>query len=636
MHSLLRIIFFLSCIYCLTIFSDLSAQNPVVDFDSPDTVCLGAKVQIRNNTTGGTTYFWDFCSGNTLSDPVGTNIGNPGGMLSVPSYMTLVSDGNKNYSFVTSQGIRSLIRYDHGSGFQNDPVAWRNLGSFGMISDSMQGVKICNDNGTWVGFVNNNNRIIRLNFGTNLSSTPTATLLGPWPMVFSAHAIEIIRDNGQWTGFLSCSWGNKMVRLNFGNSLLNNPTLTDLGAPGGLNLPCQFRIVKENGNWYALVANYGNGTFTRLNFGASLQNQPTGDNLGPVCPGSDAVGIALIRDCGNTTGFHLNYSTTSPDLLWRLEMPEGITGPVTGRSLGNIGNLSRPNVFSELFRVGESLFLYASNRQNYTLTRFQFFPCSNASVPSSTLFNPPEYTYDQTGTFNINLTVNEGMVDQVSICKNITVIDPPAPLTRNKTLCEGDSCFLENEWRKSPGTFHDLVPGKFGCDTSVTTVLSFDPAIHVNLGPDTTICEGETILLQTGVDNAQYYWQDGSTGPTFLVVSPGSYRVLVTKLACSASDSITVGSCSSPLRFPNAFTPNGDGINDIFYPVGIGVMKFSLLIFNRWGEQVFETEDIGRGWDGRVRNSDASDGVYFFTASYEMFDQPGETFRQHGSLTLLR
>jgi len=418
-------------------------------FTAPDTVCVGAPVTITNQSTNGSTYYWSFCSGNTLSNPTGTNIGNPGNLLNIPGYIDLAKDGATCYSFIPNQGTQSLVRYNHGTSFSNNPVSWTNLGSFGMLSDSVQGIRILKDNGQWIGFINNNNRIIRFNFGTSLANTPTAAVLGPYAMLNSAHCLDIFKIGTTWIGYLTCSWGNKLVRLNFGTSLLNTPTLTDLGAPGAFNLPGAFRIINENGNWYGLVVNTGNNTMTRLSFGSTLLNDPTGVNIGVVCPSINPMGIALIRDCEGTTGFHLNYSTSSTNLIWRLSFPSGITGPITGTSLGNIGAMSRPCQFSPLFRVGDTLFLYNSNRQNFTLTRLRFLPCSNASVPSSTSFNPPVYTYNQPGTYNIQLTVDEGLPTQATLCKSIVVRAAPctatAAFTAPDTVCVGAPVTITNQ-----------------------------------------------------------------------------------------------------------------------------------------------------------------------------------------------
>ncbi|MEI7981278.1 MAG: gliding motility-associated C-terminal domain-containing protein, partial [Bacteroidota bacterium] len=605
-----------------------------------------------------------------------------------------------------------VTRYNHGTSFSNNPVSSTYLTGFGM-TDHILGIKIIQDNGQWIGFVCNDDKILRLNFGASLSSWPTGLTLGPYPMLLGAHCIDILKENGNWVGYLTCSEGNKLTRLTFGNSLLNAPMLTDLGTVGGsLNMPYSFRLINETGLWYALVANSGNNTLTRLAFGASLINDPTGVNLGAAIQTTTPGGLTLIRDCESTTGFQLNYSSSSPDLIWRLNFPDGITGPVTGTSLGDIGNMSRPAHFSELFRVGDILFLYNTNRDDFTLTRLRFLPCTNASVPSSTLYNPPPFSYDQPGTYNVQLMVNEGLPTQASVCKSITVLTPPvvnlgpditvcqgktvtfdagtcagcsylwSTLTQpnigidptfttgaagvysvrvsratdcfvtdniqllttppsiqqyaNPTLSYGTPYFAGGAYQTQPGIYQDIisVPGMW--DYILQTNLSYFPKIPLSLGNDTTVCQGSPIVLKTGVTAASYVWQDGSANPTFTVSVPGDYSVTVTQNGCTASDQIRIGECPPQLWFPNAFTPNGDGINDTFHPVGTGIGAYHILIYNRWGELVFESTAMEPGWDSILNGELCSDGVYVFVATYQMAGLSGETLNVHGSVTLLR
>jgi len=611
-------------------------QAQVAGFLSPDTICTNQLVNITNTTTGGSTFYWNFCSGNSLSNPVGINIGNPGNLLSIPGYITLVKDGNICYSFITTHSSNSVVRYNHGVSFSNNPISWTSLGNFGIISDTVQGIRIRFDNGQWFGFVNDNNRIVRLNFGTSLANTPAASVLGPYPMLYSSHGLEILNESGTWVGFITCTWGNKLIRLNFGNSLLNTPVLTDLGTIGFLNMPSTFCIIRENNTWYAMVVNYGDNTLTRLTFGNSLLNNPTGVNLGIVCPSIIAGGIALIRDCNNTVGFQLNSSLSSSDLTWRLNFPSGITGPVTGESLGNIGVMSQPLRFSELFRMGDTLFLYATNRQNATITWLLFPPCNNAAVQSSVLFTPPTFSYDQPGTYNIQLIVNEGMSNQTSFCKNIVVINQPSDLYIDTILCYGTPWYAGGVWQTQPGIYLDTIHVGGSCDSIIHTNLSFKPEIPVSLGKDTILCDGPPIILQTEVTSAMYQWQDGTDDSTYTVSAPGNYWVIVKKDGCTASDSIHISTCVSPLWFPNVFTPNGDGTNETFHPVGKGVVMFSILIFDRWGMKVFESNSIEPGWDGRNNGEMCSDGVYMFIATYEMDESSGEKYHAKGSVTVLR
>lgn len=112
--------------------------------------------------------------------------------------------------------------------------------------------------------------------------------------------------------------------------------------------------------------------------------------------------------------------------------------------------------------------------------------------------------------------------------------------------------------------------------------------------------------------------------------------MIVTKNGCTASDTILIGDCYLHIWFPNVFTPNGDGLNDTFHPVGKGIMRFQILIYNRWGMKIFESIDPNAGWDGRFNGESCADGVYVFIATYVMDDSSGETYHAHGSVTLLR
>lgn len=89
------------------------------------------------------------------------------------------------------------------------------------------------------------------------------------------------------------------------------------------------------------------------------------------------------------------------------------------------------------------------------------------------------------------------------------------------------------------------------------------------------------------------------------------------------------------IEFPNAFTPhNDDGLNDIFRPVHKGVIEYELLIYNRWGELIYQTEDISEGWDGTVKGEPAKPDVYVWKASGKFTN--GRSFEIAGDVTLIR
>jgi uncharacterized protein (TIGR02145 family) len=391
-----------------------------VGFIAPDTVCVNQSINITNTTTGGSTYYWNFCSGNANNDPTGLNIGNPGALLDIPTYITLVKENNDCYSFISCQQT-GVVRYYHGGSFKNNPISWTNIGKLGIIDFDQEGIQVKYDNGQWYGFVNSDTTVIRLDFGTSLANMPTAVNLNISHVFWMAHGLSIIKEGNTWLGFLTCSLENKIFRLNFGSSLSNlSPTLEDLGSSAGLISPGPICVVEENGLWYLLITAGGN-TLSRMAFGNSLLNTPTGENLGNPGGFNNQIALTILRDCEATYGYYCNYIVNGQ--LGKLNFPSGVAGPVTGQLLGNIGNLNRPAMFSEIFRSNDTLYAYITNRGNGTLTRLTFPPCNNASVGSSTLFTPPSFSYNSTGTYNIRLIVDEGTPTQGTLCKSIVVID---------------------------------------------------------------------------------------------------------------------------------------------------------------------------------------------------------------------
>jgi gliding motility-associated-like protein len=542
------------------------ASTVTIDFIVPDTVCTGSPINIINLTQGGTTYYWNFCSGDANSNPTGVNIGNPGGLLNIPTYITLVKQGSDCFSFVSCQGV-GVIRYYHGGSFKNNPISWTNLGTFGLIQFSEEGIQIKNDNGTWYGFVNSyltggTATIIRMNFGTSLWNIPTAIDIGPSPPFVFGHGLVITQEGSNWVGFVVGQISNNLVRINFGTSLSNIPTYTNFGTLGVLTSPYSICLIQENLQWYGLVTMGGN-SLARISFGNTLFNTPTGQNLGN--PGgyfNYGLGLTLLRDCESTTGYWVNYQTNGQ--LGKLIFPNGIAGNVIGQMLGNIGNLASPHSFSELFRQNDTLFAYITNRANGTLTRLTFPPCNDASVPSSTLSPPPPFSYNTPGTYHIHLIVDEGLPTMASLCKPVVVMDPCiANLGADQAICFGSSVILDAGpnfssylWSTGETTrtitvssagIYSVSATRWGCSTSDTVTVSLIPAPDVNLGPDETICSGQSFTFDAGSCNScTYQWTNLSsgqtnigTGQTYTATDEAVYMVTVTNPdSCTNSDTV--------------------------------------------------------------------------------------------------
>ncbi|MBV8253820.1 MAG: gliding motility-associated C-terminal domain-containing protein, partial [Chitinophaga sp.] len=143
----------------------------------------------------------------------------------------------------------------------------------------------------------------------------------------------------------------------------------------------------------------------------------------------------------------------------------------------------------------------------------------------------------------------------------------------------------------------------------------------VKLGNDTVMCKGETLTLRAlGTGISAVRWDNGSSAPTMNVTESGTYTVTVFNDCGSATDKIRVDftQCEPKPQVPNAFSPNGDGRNDVFKPVVRGPMyEYELRIFNRWGELIFISSDQHRGWDGKYKGVPVEIGTYVWWLTYK-------------------
>ena len=170
---------------------------------------------------------------------------------------------------------------------------------------------------------------------------------------------------------------------------------------------------------------------------------------------------------------------------------------------------------------------------------------------------------------------------------------------------------------------------------SDTIAIGYLADFTVDLGPDTTICEGRTLLLSAENPWCDYEWQDGSTQPTYLVRHPGTYSVTASNQCFEHGDDIVVEyePCDQELWLPNSFTPDGDGLNDLFLPVFAypdEVESFEMTIYDRWGMVMFDTKSKEQGWNA----AGVPDGVYVVFVRYK--SRGHETRDVTGSVTVVR
>ncbi len=232
-----------------------------------------------------------------------------------------------------------------------------------------------------------------------------------------------------------------------------------------------------------------------------------------------------------------------------------------------------------------------------------------------------------------------------TISLNVTGGTPPYRYdwSNGNTLSYGESLCI--------GTYTIEVNDVMGCRTSIIVTLSDSSLFPVPIqawSDEDTIYEGaSTVIHATDLDGFIYQWQPPTglatpTQPNSVATPPNTitYVILVRDMyGCEKRDTLRIHIkeviCDEPYIFiPNAFSPNGDGINDMLFVRGDFITECLLRIYDRWGEKVFETTSTDKGWDGTFKEKDCQQGVYDYYL--EVWCLGEKQFFKKGNVTLLR
>ncbi len=186
------------------------------------------------------------------------------------------------------------------------------------------------------------------------------------------------------------------------------------------------------------------------------------------------------------------------------------------------------------------------------------------------------------------------------------------------------------------GTYRIEVVSEHGCIGGDEITLSFYPKPVVSLGRDTSVCEETPLRLSAwGVNADSIRWSDGSVGSTVDIRHGGEYIATGINKCGTGSDTIAVKQIFCDIWLPNAFTPNSDGMNDVFRILGntARLEGVTLSVYNRWGERVFITQDKYKGWDGYHKGIAGQPGTYVYLLEYSL---DGKPYKQTGNFHLLR
>lgn len=161
---------------------------------------------------------------------------------------------------------------------------------------------------------------------------------------------------------------------------------------------------------------------------------------------------------------------------------------------------------------------------------------------------------------------------------------------------------------------------------------------------DTNICNGDKLILRAVKDSTgtNLLWSDDSTNPEITITKSGLYWVRLKNNCIVHTDSINVHilDCGLKVYIPTAFSPNGDGINDFFQPFINTIQPVTLYkfdIFDKWGNQVYLSENINDKWDGKYHDHECNPGVYIWQLQFKVNQAGIEVpFEYSGEVTIIK
>jgi len=207
------------------------------------------------------------------------------------------------------------------------------------------------------------------------------------------------------------------------------------------------------------------------------------------------------------------------------------------------------------------------------------------------------------------------------------------------SICNGDTYKLPDRTEvRYTGNYDITLQTAKGCDSTVYYHVDVikNPSELQPLA-DTCLGERDSLLLKATPGFGTYHWMNTTqTEPSFKVTNAGSYYLYVSNECGIKKDTVFVyKDCNFPIYVPNAFTPDGDGLNDMFgLPAQNKNRLLSLTIYNRWGEVVFLTTSRDHGWDGTFKGRQQPPGAYVYYLQMEGLQ--GKPLTQKGTVVLIR
>jgi len=392
---------------------------------------------------------------------------------------------------------------------------------------------------------------------------------------------------------------------------------------------------------------YYTSSFTDKLFQLSLIS----GNPSTIIASKTLIGTATFP-ISTSNGFKIGYMEYGPDsILYIAKFGQHYISAITqpnqaGLSCGFVDNavyLSTKTCDAGLSRTVFSYGWLSHCTNNYYDT---LSICANDSIKIGSVFYTPPNTIVE------SLTDVNGC-DSIQTTSLLSLPLPIVSLGNDTSFCEGDSVLLtlpntyysvlwntgsnaNSIYANKQGTYWVKVSDSL-CENSDSIQVDNLSHDYININ-DTTFCEGDKWNIKLPASNT-YKWYNGSSSPQMIIEDSGFYWVQITDICKTYTDSFAAQTedCDCKMFVPNVFTPNNDGLNDFFFPViTCEFDEYHIVIYNRWGQLLFESFDQNEKWDGKYKNQEVAEGVYFYLITYKHLLSSDKERYHSGSVTLFR
>ncbi|MDN3656745.1 gliding motility-associated C-terminal domain-containing protein [Ferruginibacter paludis] len=376
--------------------------------------------------------------------------------------------------------------------------------------------------------------------------------------------------------------------------------------------------------WYTATAEKMPGCFVKDSIHVAVLHSPT------VFLGNDTslcAGQSLLLDAGNNFSF---YKWSTGDVSAAIKVNDSGSYFIKATAANGCSSEDTLAILTVHplpdFTLGRDTILCEGKKlsYNFNLPGAAYLWNSGSSAGSNTL------GYD--GLYWLKVT-QQGC----SAIDTVNVSFQPSPvvyLGRDTVLCNGitrqldavnynaiyvwqDGSTMPSYIVKKSGFYYVTVDIS-GCKASDSVYINYKSKPDISLVKDTFVCRGQEVILNPvsgTVDN--YLWQDGSTNISLRVKDPGIYTLTASNECGITTSSVNVDWGTCDLYMPAAFTPNNDGINDLFRVKNMFVVReFNFSIYSRFGEKIFASNNINHGWDGSYKGVLQNTGAFVWTISF--------------------